>query len=230
MVIFVPVLSQDNRTLVSNSCFYDLTVTYIKGSVIRKTRHTAKPVLHVSDPVDEVCQSVVDDCSLNSLFSAKLSFSEDYPNGEAFLGRHRAPSSPELRFAQSSEYFHQGQNFPRASSFTNLRHIPADRKRSLYIGVNNRQVFLPPKSDRSSTPVVLYRLPALKERRTPSMTPLAIIGPGDSHRSQTIMSFIPVTHGHLASLVDSAGSTRRTASNTAVAGSNDSSGSDETVS
>lgn len=197
---------------------------------MQKTRKAAKSVSHPSKPSDRIFHSPVRKSSLKSFLSPRSSFGEDYTNSATFLGRYRTPSSSELHFFQTSSPFYQGQPIPRTASLSSLRHLPPDQERSLYIGVNNHKLFLPPKSNRSSTPIVAYRRLQCEERKTPSMTPYAIIGPGDSDRLPTAMSLATLTCAQPASALGAAGGVRRSTSTIATAGSMDSCGSDETVS
>ena len=197
---------------------------------MQKTRSAAKSVLHPSKPSNRLCQSPVRKRSLKSFLSPRSSFTEDYANGAAFLGRHRTPSSPDLRGSQPSNPLCQSQPIARAASFSSLRHLPPDKERSLYIGVNNHKLFLPPKSNRSSTPIVTFRLPLREERKIPSMTPYAIIGPGDSDKLPIAMPPTTLACAQPTSALGSAGVMRRSTSTIAIAGSMDSLGSDEIVS
>ena len=191
-----------------------------------KTRNAAKSVLHQSKPSNRLCQPPVCKRSLKSFLSPRSSFAEDYINGAAFLGRHRTPSSPELRGAHPSNPLYQSQPITRAASFNSLKHLPPDKERSLYIGVNTQKLFLSPKSNRSSTTIVTYRPPLREERKTPSMTPFAIIGLGDSDKLPIAIAPTTSADAQPTSAVGSAGGMRRTSSDVTIAGSMNSSDSD----
>jgi hypothetical protein len=64
----------------------------------------------------------------------------------------------------------------------------------------------------------------------PSMTPYAIIGPGDSDKLPRAMPPTALASAQQTSAVGSAGGMRRSSSDVAIAGSTDSNSSDETVS
>lgn len=64
----------------------------------------------------------------------------------------------------------------------------------------------------------------------PSMTPYAIIGPGDSDKIPRAMPPTALASAQPTSAVGSAGGMRRSSSDVAIAGSTDSNSSDETVS
>lgn len=216
--------------MVSTPNFCDLTAAYPQCSAVQKTRNGAKSVLHSSKPADSLCQSIVRKRSLKSFLSPRSSFAEDYTNDAAFLGRYRTPSSPELRFPQSFSPLYPSQPIARATSLSSLRHLLPDKERSLYIGVSNHKVFLPPKSNRSSNLIVTYRRPQREERKTPSMTPYAIIGPGELDKLPIAMSSATATGVQPNSAVSSTSGMRRNGSTIAIAGSMDSFDSDETVS
>jgi hypothetical protein len=197
---------------------------------VKKTRNTAKSTLEPSKPADKLCRPVVQKRSLKSILTPKSSVAEDYTHIPAFLGRYRTPSSPELRGAQTSNHPCRSQSLSRASSFSSLRHLPPDKERTLYIGIKNHRLLLPSRSNRSSNPVVTYRRPLHQEKKTPSMTPYAIIRP--IHSDKVLITMLPTTStgAQPTSERGSAIVIRRSSSDISIAGSIDSSDTDLTVS
>lgn len=202
----------------SRSIFCDLTVTHSQQPVVQKIRDVAISVSSPLKPPRKLWEPIVRRRSSKSIFLTRSSITEDYYNIPAFLGRYRTPSSPELRGAQHNPLY-RNRFVPRASSLNSLRHPLPDKERTLYIGVSNFRLLLPLSSDLSPTQVVTYRPALREERRTPSMTPYAITGPGHFHIVPAAMSSTTSAGAQSTPELSSAGFIRRSSSDVSIAGS-----------
>jgi hypothetical protein len=191
--------------------------------VVQKTRKQAITALQSLPQSDSICQPLIRKSSLKSLLT-KSSFAEDYTLGTTFLGRFRTASTPDLHTSQSSGPLYQIQPLPRSASLTSLKHLPPDKKRSLYIGIKDHKLFIPSNSDHSlKRLVVTYRSPRREERKMPAMTPSAIFGPSELCCNCALSHAVELPPNSQFDLIDTClGPVRRSSSVNATAGSEDS--------